>query len=141
MDRIKAKGWNGIVQLDSEQSGEPMVSLLITTEDGREVGIEIDMSSTLEIVPGLIASLGTLASDMKKFQVLIPAVGWQVDLAPDPPYQPMLHAYLQRSEDQRLSFSIHPDSLRPLARILDRKADELEAKGKTPLAPGSSTRN
>lgn len=141
MERIKAKGWNGIAQLDSEHGGDPIVSLLITTDDGREIGIEIDMASTLEIVPALIASLGTLASDMKKFQVLIPAVGWQVDLAPDPPHQPMMHAYLARSEEQRLSFAIHPDSLRPLARILDRKADELEAKGKPPQAPGSTARN
>lgn len=140
MERIKVAAWEGIAQFDASPGEEPRAALLLNAEGDRDISIEIDLARALEIVPALIASLGTLATEMMEQQFLIPAVGWQVDLAPKPPHQPMIHAYLQHS-GERLSLAIHPESLRPLARILDRKADELEAKGKAPLAPGSRARN
>ena len=141
MERIKATGWNGIMQLDAPSGQPPLVALLLKDESGNDIAIEIDVFNAIEIVPALIASLGTLASEMTNYQILIPAAGWQVDLASAPPHQPMIHAYLQRSEGQRLSFGIHPQSLRPLARLLDRKADELEAMAAAPMPPGSTVRN
>ena len=141
MERIKVAGWEGIAELASDGDEPAMVGLILRDTGGRIVSIEIGADDAISVVPGLISALSTLAAAEKHFQMLMPVGAWKVELAPDPPHQPMLDAFLPGTEGARLSFAIQPEHLRPLAQLLERKADELEAKGKAPLAPGSSARN
>ena len=141
MQRINVAAWEGIVELEADGGEPPMVGLVLRDRDGGIVSIEIEAGAAIEIVPGLISALSTFAAAEKHFQMLMPASGWKVELAPDPPHQPMLDVFLPGTAGARLSFAIQPEHLRPLAQLLERKADELEGKPAVRLSPGSTARN
>jgi len=139
MERIRVTGSNGIVEMGSTSGEAPFVAWLLVAEGRDDIAIEVDADSALKIVPTLIGALSTLAAAETNRQALVEVAGWHVELASGQPHQPMLHALLDQGA--RLSFALHPDHLRPLAQLLNRKADELEAMKPPPIAPGSAARN